>query len=355
MDLIGDTIAPAFDLAKSRVGNWQLGAAASLILLADLRTAAIRTALRGNADLCDPLIILTGIHRQLDAQKLHEAEYPACAALTTGYVFRVENPATVFFLQRISKTGCLTNLTISSQSSPASGFLGGGSISSFANKWTTAVYGTLPLLTLSALIYSHSRLHDSYLTMTLILIIAARIVDTVLIRRRAISGWHGAPEPGVQGDILVLLSQDRWTRIRGPVDDLKAVLSGRWLREPTAWEATLHAVATLLVYAAVGLGVLIGEPGKRVLLGLALVSVAAVGLVNLWTRELRMHGRTLGVDRERGLRRYARRLEMVEDMLTEEGRHDESMRGAFARMGMTVPGSASRQKRDARGTGAVIM
>jgi hypothetical protein len=57
----------------------------------------------------------------------------------------------------------------------------------------------------------------------------------------------GALEPGVKGDLLVLLSQDRWVRIRGLVDDLKAVASGSWLRKPTALEQFMTTLATILV------------------------------------------------------------------------------------------------------------
>jgi hypothetical protein len=70
---------------------------------------------------------------------------------------------------------------------------------------------------------------------------------------------------------------------------------------------------------------------------------------------LRMHGMRLEVDCDRGVKRYGRRLEMVEEMLREEGRNDEAMRGAFARMGMTVPKKETRGKRGDGGIGAVMM
>jgi hypothetical protein len=72
-------------------------------------------------------------------------------------------------------------------------------------------------------------------------------VDYVTEAKLTLRGRFGALEPGVNGDLLVLLSQDRWVRIRGLVDDLKAVTSASWLRETTAAESSATTFATLLV------------------------------------------------------------------------------------------------------------
>ena len=45
----------------------------------------------------------------------------------------------------------------------------------------------------------------------------------------------------MKGDLLVLLSQDRWVRIRGLVDDIKPIVSGAWLRDATTLEKTITA------------------------------------------------------------------------------------------------------------------
>ena len=74
--------------------------AAGLVALADLTTIGIRMALTGTSALLDVFVLCPGIHRQQAAPELHGGEYPACGAMTTGYVFRVENPATVLYLQR---------------------------------------------------------------------------------------------------------------------------------------------------------------------------------------------------------------------------------------------------------------
>lgn len=86
--------------------------AAGLVALADLSMITERTALTGTASLLDIFVLAPGLHRQQNATDLNMAEYPPCAAMTTGYVFRVENQATVVYLQKVGRTGHLTNLSV---------------------------------------------------------------------------------------------------------------------------------------------------------------------------------------------------------------------------------------------------
>lgn len=319
--------------------DFPLGAAAGLVALADLPTAAIRTALMGNAALLDALIICPGFHRQHLATELNQAEYPAVAALTTGYVFRVENSATVYFLQRISKTGVLTNLTVS-QCKDAESFsvLALSKLWSFQNTTplSTLTYLALPFLTTLALSIL-TILNDTTGISVLSLFILARLLTTLAITRRSANTWHGQPEPGVQGDLLVLLSQDRWVRLRGPVDALKATTSGQWLRDPMLPEAAAQSAATLIAYAAAGLSGAVTSAGQVILLALLVSSAALLAMANQTTTALAMHGYKVEIDAGRGVKRYGRRLELVEDMLSEDGRNDEMMRLGLARMGVTVP------------------
>ncbi|KAE9574490.1 hypothetical protein CGMCC3_g9421 [Colletotrichum fructicola] len=74
--------------------------AAGLVALADLTTVQKRTALTGTSSLLDSFILCPGMHMQQDSTSLNGGEYPACGALTSGYVFRVENPATGFSNRR---------------------------------------------------------------------------------------------------------------------------------------------------------------------------------------------------------------------------------------------------------------
>jgi len=86
--------------------------AAGLIALADLNTIAYRTVLSGSANFLDALVLCPGIHRQQKASDLNKGKFPAAAALTTGYIFRIENQATVAYLQTVGTTGQLQSLVI---------------------------------------------------------------------------------------------------------------------------------------------------------------------------------------------------------------------------------------------------
>jgi hypothetical protein len=103
---------PAVSWATSPFPRVSLDAA-GLVSLADLSTVAKRTVLTGNGAYLDVLIICPGFHRQQAAPELNSGEYPAAGALTTGFVFRVENPAIVVFLQKVGRIGQLTSLRVS--------------------------------------------------------------------------------------------------------------------------------------------------------------------------------------------------------------------------------------------------
>ncbi len=70
---------------------------AGLIALADLSTVAVRTALTGTASYLDVLVLAPGMHQQQSAVKINDGELPNTGSMTKGYVFRVENPATVSY------------------------------------------------------------------------------------------------------------------------------------------------------------------------------------------------------------------------------------------------------------------
>lgn len=61
----------------------------------------------------DILLLLPGIHHEQTALEVNEGEYPTTSAMTTGYVFRMENQAMIGFLLRIGEEGHLTNVSVS--------------------------------------------------------------------------------------------------------------------------------------------------------------------------------------------------------------------------------------------------
>lgn len=276
-----------------------------LLALADLNIVAQHTALNGTSQWWDVLVLCPGLHRQHKATQLSDGEFPACAAMTTGYVFRIENPATVFYLQSVSETGKLTNISVSkakSQSPEGARFVHLAAGSS---------------LVAIALLVS---LSDWWAVSYLLILFVIRLINTALVRAQARVKWHGQSEPGQLGDLFILLSYDRWVRIRSEVNDLKAATSGRWLRRPTAFEDTMSGCATLVSYAGPTLAANATLTGQIIVAVLLLGNVAALASVNYLTTELRMKDKTLQVH---GVRRaYERRSILASELIAESGRSD---------------------------------
>ena len=293
--------------------------AAGLLALADLRTIAERTALTGGASWLDALLLCPGIHHQSKASELNKGEYPACAALTTGYVFRVENPATGFYLQRVSRTACLTAIKVESPREPT--FQRLKAASSRDPLTTPLLYLAAVTLTTSALMLFIA-LRDYWGVTVMGILITARSLNIAVVRQRATRGgqWKGQAEPGVKGDLLILLSQDRWVRMRGLVDDLKAVTSGLWLADATFPEQCKTSWATLLVYLGAALATNISKLGSVILVALLLLSVGLLALANNGACTLQMHGKELRVDGER--KPYERRRMLADELIEETKRRD---------------------------------
>ena len=298
--------------------------ATGLIALADLTTLAQRTALNGTSSFLDLFVLCPGIHRQQHATELNGGELPPTAALTTGYVFRVENQATVFYLQKMGVPGHLVTLTVE-EGSKADGKKISDSKKSRKETLTLAslLFFISVALTVTALLFV-ILLQDWWAVAVLMTLILARTLNAIVIKRRSVPGWKGVKEPGVTGDLLILLSQDRWIRLQGPVDALKAVTAGQWLRDPTFPESSLTAVATLLIYINAAITSNASQAGEIAIMALLVVSVGLVALSNEAQRELRMHGCTVKVD---GVpKKYARRLDLADELIRYTGRDDWAIR-----------------------------
>ncbi|KAI5805983.1 hypothetical protein EDC01DRAFT_641067 [Geopyxis carbonaria] len=281
--------------------------AAGLVAIADLAPIAVRTAITGSASLLDVLVLAPGIHTQQSATELHRGEYPATGALTSGYVFRIENQATVRFLQAVGTTGHLTSVRVSAPGVPEP-----------PGRASALLYLCCPALTLATLT-TVTALRDWWALGVLAALMFARLLNVGVVHRRSREGWKGAREPG-DGDLLVLLSQDRWVRLRGAVDDLKAVTSGEWLRPPTGVEDAATALATMLVYMVAALAGNATSIGNVLFLGLLPLSAALLGGSNACARCCTMYGRVLV--REEPAKRYERRLDLVRELVAESGRDD---------------------------------
>lgn len=177
----------------------------------------------------------------------------------------------------------------------------------------TAVFWTSAVIVLMALA------HDFWGLCVVGIFILARLCNVIVIRRRSRVGWAGKSEPGVRGDLLILLTQDRWVRMKGYVDDLKAVTSGQWLQDENTWEGWVNAFAIIMVYLDTALSTNVQQFGKILLLLLLIGSVGLLALANLTTKKMQMHGRLLEVGERKS---YARRLDMATEMIKLHKRSD---------------------------------
>ncbi|KAK0430942.1 hypothetical protein EV421DRAFT_1893448 [Armillaria borealis] len=285
---------------------------AGLVALADLSTVAMRTALTGTASYLDALVLAPGLHQQQSADEVNHGEIPTTGAMTSRYVFRVENPATVRYLQTIGRTGHLVTARVSpnpSLNNTLSPF--NRQIQSFivAGRSATLLHLLCPVLTIIAFVLL-GVIEDWWGIGVLWMLVLARFVNVVIIKQRSVKEWKGAPEPDVDGDLLILLSQDRWVRLQGSVDDLKAVTAGQWLRELSVYESYTTAFATLLVYVSAALAGNASKVGSLLVTCLLLCSVALLGM---YDRVVRTQGEP---------KKYERRLDMAADLIVETGRKD---------------------------------
>ncbi|EME48876.1 hypothetical protein DOTSEDRAFT_67819 [Dothistroma septosporum NZE10] len=307
---------------------------AGLLALASLDHVAHRTAIKGTSSLLDIFVIAPGMHRQLRASDLSKGEFPACAAMTTGYVFRVENEATVLYLQNVGRTGHLTTLTVKDRSKHRR-----------PDVMSSVSYFSAALLSI-AVLYTLLTRQDWYAVSSIVFFMFARLANTTCIKRRATPGWFGQSEHGVKSALLVLLSRDRWVRIEGDTDDVKAVTSGSWLREPTSLESTASSAAALLVYLAAILVANASTFGQLLILVLLLGSAMLLGIANASTSVLSMKGRIIKVKSPPV--EYTRRLALAKELVAEFKRTD-----CFVAMGMIQPSQEEELQKSYKG--AVVM
>lgn len=236
----------------------------------------------------------------------------------------------MYFLQRVGRTGCLTDLKVSAQTSPSRFLPTRDEALASLGYYAAVGCGVFA----AQKVYALDDIWGLFFISNMIFI---RLINFVTLRRRSQPGWFGAPEPGVQGDLFVLLSQDRWVRIRGPVDDLKALTSGTWLSEPTTLDAFFGAVAKLLVYANVAVAGHATDAGVYTIVSMLLINSGLLALDNLRIPRLKMYGRTMEAVGEP--KRYFRRRDLAEQLITESGRDDWAVA-----MGLIVRDKASTEK-----------
>lgn len=316
--------------------------AAGLVALADLTTIQQRTALTGNAVILDALVLCPGIHMQQDSTNLNGGEYPACGGMDSGYVFRVENPATVYYLQQVGTTGHLTTLTVSPIDKSKSWYGRAASVLFWAPNTPlipALAYGAAVLWTIVVIVVLGLS-HDWWALGVIFMLIASRLCNVIVIRRRAKPGWHGEKEPNKYDDLLILLSQDRWIRIKGEVDHLKAITSGQWLRDQRTFEGWATALATMVVYLAAALVSNATRFGQALIITLLAGSVGLLAVTNSTTYSLVMHGHMLRVVAPEPVK-YDRRLDLVDALVKETGRDEWANRMGIDRKSTSTHASTT--------------
>lgn len=234
-------------------------------------------------------------------------------SLTTGYVFRVENEATVNFLKDVGEPGHLTNVLVSPEVPASYGLF----VTLFRSEPLASTLFLIGIALTIVVVVLLGIIHDWWALGVLGMLMLARLINIIVIKRRSMkNGWKGAPEPGKDGDLLILLSQDRWVRMRGKVDDIKKVTAGQWLREETIPESFVVSFATLLVYGSAALAGNASTIGSLLMACLLLVSVGVLGLCNAATKTLHLFDRVIArADSHR--KKYERRLDMVYELMEE--------------------------------------
>ncbi|KAK0219177.1 hypothetical protein IW262DRAFT_1462809 [Armillaria fumosa] len=168
-----------------------------LIALADLSTVAVR-----------------GMHQRQSTVKINDGELPETGSMTNGYVFRAENPATVSCLRHISRTGKLVTAEVSlNPTHSLSNRFCDLDLSPRNNPFfvsgirATLLYLTCPIPTIVVFALL-SAIRNWWAVVVLGMLVLARFINVVIIKRRREEEWKGGERVG-DGDLLIVLSRDR--------------------------------------------------------------------------------------------------------------------------------------------------
>ncbi|SJL15537.1 uncharacterized protein ARMOST_19038 [Armillaria ostoyae] len=272
--------------------------ATGLLALADLPPVTVRTALSGTASYSDALVLAPGMHLQQSASEINHGEFPITGAMTTGYIFRVENPATVYYLQSIGVTGHLATTHVYPRENIVSEQLR----SVFAS--ATLLYALCPALTLIVAV-SLVLIRDWWGLGVLGVLggfATSRLTNVVVIKRRDENGWKGQKKHGVKGDLFILRSL------------------GQWLRDLIAIESFAITCATMLVYVSAVLAFNASPVGSLLIGFLLLYTAALLTLCNSLSGCLHMCNRSIRT--EGAPKKYERRLVLANELIAEMGRND---------------------------------
>ena len=283
----------------------------------------IHTALNGRPSYVDSFHFCLGMQTPLAPNSLkNEGDSPTCADMKTGRVFRIENQATVMYLQKMQQKGRLQTLEVGHGWSP--------------KKQKSQMYASVVALG-GFLSGGGGPGIDGYLILTILTLLLSRVLSITSIRARtgtetttSTSRHKSASEPDVQaqGDLLIRLSEDEddWIRLKGAADDLKAVTSGKWLshrpRHPQLVDA-MDWTARMLVYVAVVVLANACDRAKVVMVVSSLLANGWMAMANALSKELVVDERVVKISEQpRSVKEYSSQRGLAEALVREAGRKD---------------------------------
>ncbi|KAJ3551902.1 hypothetical protein NM688_g4440 [Phlebia brevispora] len=159
---------------------------AGLVALADLPSIKQRTALMGSASFFDLLFLAPGIHTQQDCTAVNGGEPPQAVDMLGDYVFRIENPATVSFLQGIGKPGHLVTVQVDSEE--RSWYLRHFEHLYIGGFFPSLLYFLGIALTIVSIALLGA-IHDYWAMAVLLMLLVARATNTIAVMTRSREGW----------------------------------------------------------------------------------------------------------------------------------------------------------------------
>ncbi|KAK1775346.1 hypothetical protein QBC45DRAFT_422538 [Copromyces sp. CBS 386.78] len=321
--------------------------AGGLLALADLSTVAQRTAITGGSSWLDSLLLAPGLHYQQAADELTKWSASSATAVvdaSTGprrhgsgqngdprqTTFRINNAATILYLQKIARPGQTVTLDVGTTSVIRQRLRIRRSESGLhATVWAVdglpdlgwlshVLYLISPLLTIAAIVLV-ILFQDWWTLASLLALMLSRILNIYIIKQRSkprplpsppfpfpssssSPQDHRKPNPNPITSLLISLSGDSHPcsiRLRGLSEDLYAITATAWLRSKTHVEGYLEATAKLLVYMVAAFSGNMTQVGAMIMMVLLLATAGLLALSNANAKMFRVNGRVVVGEGER--------------------------------------------------------
>lgn len=269
---------------------------AVLIALVDLFTATVRMGLTGTSSFMD--ILFLAIHFPQDASETNQNEI-LMSSMTGSFCFLIENSAIVSYLQSIGRTGHIVTVRVFPDPIHDTKLpLIHRRIRSF---FVTGIPATLlyllgPTLTVVTVVFLGA-IQEWWGLGVLAMLLLSKGITMVIVSRRS-TRREMRREPGVEGHRIIFMSQNRWIRLRGMVDDLSTVTTCHLLRNESTLEGLAISLARLLVCLAAALAGNISTVGSLMITCHLLCSSALLASSKFFSPSLRIFDCVMDVEGE---------------------------------------------------------